>query len=185
MKARKKKLLWAKIKTVQKEEYNLNNIYFNKGYTDINPVLFGYEKCKSLHTYGPHIRNCYLIHYVVSGKGKFYKKDFEASVNAGQAFLIRPDEVTTYTADKDEPWEYIWIGFDGVAAKKLDDIKDSVFENITNQNPPFVPVDIIHNAELENVSFKNLHSDFSKIWFTICLHKVSSGITMYCWLNHT
>ena len=42
-------------------------------------------------------------------------------------------------------------------------IKDSVFENITNQNPPFVPVDIIHNAELENVSFKNLHSDFSKI----------------------
>ena len=43
-------------------------------------------------------------------------------------------------------------------------IKDSVFENITNQNPPFVPVDIIHNAELENVSFKELHCDFSRIF---------------------
>lgn len=106
----------------------MNNIYFNKGYTDINPLQFGSEKCKSLHTYGPHIRNCYLIHYVVSGKGYFYKKNFESQVNQGQAFLIRPGEVTTYTADKDDPWEYIWIGFDGVVAKKLDDIKESVFD---------------------------------------------------------
>lgn len=42
-------------------------------------------------------------------------------------------------------------------------IIDSVIDGVTNQNHSYVPVEIIHDAELDNVSFKNLHSDFSKI----------------------
>ncbi|MBE7037989.1 MAG: AraC family transcriptional regulator [Ruminococcaceae bacterium] len=137
----------------------MNNIFFNKGYTDINPLQFGSEKCASGHTYGPHIRNCYLIHYVVSGKGKFYKKNFEAEVNVGQAFLIRPGEVTTYTADKDEPWEYIWIGFDGVVAKKLDGIKESVF-SVDGR----IFTDMLKVSKLENTKEEYL---ISKIFLLI------------------
>ena len=35
----------------------------------------------------------------------------------GEAFLIRPDEVTTYRADTQKPWEYLWIGFTGRLAE--------------------------------------------------------------------
>ena len=35
-------------------------------------------------------------------------------MEAGQAFLILPGELTTYTADSADPWHYCWIGFDGM-----------------------------------------------------------------------
>ena len=31
--------------------------------------------------------------------------------------MLFPDQVTTYIADNDDPWEYIWIEFDGFKAK--------------------------------------------------------------------
>ncbi|UKI38084.1 MAG: AraC family transcriptional regulator [Clostridiales bacterium] len=34
----------------------------------------------------------------------------------------------TYRADEKDPWEYIWIGFDGKVAEKLDGLKDCVFK---------------------------------------------------------
>lgn len=106
----------------------MEKVFFNKGYTDINPLQFGFQKCPPSHTWGPHIREYYLIHYVVSGKGRFIKKDFDVTVTPGYAFLIKPNEVCTYRADENDPWEYIWIGFDGKVAKKLDSLKDCVFK---------------------------------------------------------
>ena len=80
-------------------------------YSHITPCEFGFEECKSLHYYGPAIRSHYLVHYVVSGKGFYKVGQEEYAISAGQAFLIRPNEITFYQADKDEPWHYIWIGF--------------------------------------------------------------------------
>ena len=59
---------------------------------------------------------------MVSGKGTFCKNGKKYAIGSGQAFLIKPGESTKYTADKNEPWEYIWIGFDGNTASMLDDL---------------------------------------------------------------
>lgn len=101
-------------------------IFENKGYTDINPVRTGHEACKSRHGFGPHIRQNYLIHYVMNGCGTLYAPDGEYRVFPGQLFLIRPNEVTTYTADESNPWEYIWVEFGGEAAKLLDNVQKRV-----------------------------------------------------------
>lgn len=84
--------------------------------TDIIPLFVGYEQCKPSHSFGPHIRSHYIVHYCLSGKGVLYDKFGEHKIGAGELFIIRPDEVTTYTADEDEPWKYVWLGFKGERA---------------------------------------------------------------------
>ena len=85
----------------------------NKEFSELNPLQVGEEVCRPLHTYGPAIREYYLIHYVKSGKGELVKNGEKMKVGQGQAFLICPGEVCTYSADPTDPWHYIWIGFDG------------------------------------------------------------------------
>ena len=92
----------------------------NRNLRDLNPLVAGEEHCAPGHSFGPAIRKYTLIHYVVSGRGTLYARDGAYPVEAGQAFLIRPGEVTTYTADLDQPWHYRWIGFDGELAKQFD-----------------------------------------------------------------
>ncbi len=96
----------------------------NKNYTDFSARDFGYEDCKPLHHFGPAIRNHYLIHYIEKGKGVFRNEHSEYHLKKGDAFLIRPNEVTSYTADKDEPWSYVWIGFTGKLANAFADLPD-------------------------------------------------------------
>ena len=86
-------------------------IFMDKDYPYINPVQFGFEDCESSHFFGPWVRNFWLIHFVVSGKGVFQTTHREYAVEAGEMFVIRPYEQTYYEADANEPWRYIWIAF--------------------------------------------------------------------------
>ena len=85
----------------------------NRKLADLNPLIAGEERCLPGHSFGPAVRAYTLLHYVISGKGQFHTGGNTYPVSAGQVFLIRPGEVTTYTADKSDPWHYRWIGFDG------------------------------------------------------------------------
>ena len=84
--------------------------------SDIVPLFVGEEQCKSQHSFGPHIRDYYLIHFCISGKGTLTDERTTHKVRAGELFIIRPGEVTTYKADKAEPWRYAWIAFRGGGA---------------------------------------------------------------------
>ncbi len=80
------------------------------------PLFVGVEQCERGHKFGPHVRNCYLIHFCLSGCGTLQDKYGTHRIGAGELFVIRPGEVTVYEADKKTPWEYAWIGFNGTAA---------------------------------------------------------------------
>ncbi len=95
--------------------------------SDFSPIEFGQQHCGPGHSYGPHIRNHYLIHYVHSGTGTFQNPNGTYNITAGNAFLIRPGEVCKYTADSTHPWQYSWIGFVGNMASDFDHLPD-VFE---------------------------------------------------------
>lgn len=85
----------------------------------VNIYYCGYEKCLPGHSFGPAIRSHYLMHFILSGKGSFQSKEGIFPVKVGEAFLIRPQEITFYQADQAEPWEYAWIAFDGLEAEGM------------------------------------------------------------------
>lgn len=79
----------------------------------------GREECERGHFFGPAVRTHYLLHFVLKGKGSYRTEYGEYEVKEGEVFLIRPDEVTYYRADIEEPWSYAWIAFDGNEAAGL------------------------------------------------------------------
>ncbi|MBS6183489.1 MAG: AraC family transcriptional regulator [Clostridium celatum] len=97
------------------------DIYFlentNRNFNDLYLCYCGLEKCAPLYSFGPAVRPTYLLHYVLEGQGYYYVNDNKYTVSKNQGFLIEPNVVTFYQADKDNPWTYLWIGIDGDKAK--------------------------------------------------------------------
>lgn len=92
------------------KEFVLENEFNSK---DIVALFCGEERCAPSHSFGPYVRDSYLIHFCLSGKGVLQDKYGLHEIKSGELFIIRPGEATVYTADKDEPWHYLWIAFIG------------------------------------------------------------------------
>lgn len=102
---------------------------------DLIVYHYGYEKCKAKH-FWTGVRDHYLIHYIISGKGTFIYNDKTYHLEQEQGFLICPNILSYYQADKDQPWEYCWIGFKGRKAKHyLSQLNLSVEQPIFNCQP--------------------------------------------------
>ncbi len=91
-------------------------IFSNDFFRSLDAFVYtcGYETCTPGHSYGPVLRSGYLIHYVLSGSGYYRSGGHTWHLSEGDAFLICPDELIYYEADKKNPWTYTWIGFQGV-----------------------------------------------------------------------
>ncbi|ABX41155.1 AraC family transcriptional regulator [Lachnoclostridium phytofermentans] len=79
----------------------------------------GWEECEAGHFFGPAIRHHYLMHIILKGRGFYQASGHTYTLGKGQAFLIYPEEITYYQADKKEPWIYAWVSFDGPDVEKL------------------------------------------------------------------
>lgn len=86
---------------------------------DLSLYQVGYEKCSENHFFGPVIRDFYVLHFVVSGKGTYRVREKNIPLQKGDCFLVIPNEPTYYEADHSDPYEYYWIGFHGTNSKKL------------------------------------------------------------------
>lgn len=86
---------------------------------DLNPINCGWHQREPLRRFGPGIRDHYILHYVLSGKGVFTCGGRRYPLATAGLFLIRPGEMVSYEADGEEPWGYAWIGFEGAAAEPL------------------------------------------------------------------
>lgn len=90
------------------------------GSGELELAYCGYEQCVPGFVCYPHIRDCYLIHYVLSGEG-FYEQDGVVyPVGPGSVFVIFPGHLVTYYApDVAKPWSFCWIGFVGNRSDEL------------------------------------------------------------------
>lgn len=79
----------------------------------------GLQQCGPGHSFGPAQRTHYLLHFIFSGEGDYHENGNIHHLTAGDVFLIRPGEATLYQADRNNPWQYGWVGFDGIDDKKI------------------------------------------------------------------
>ena len=85
-------------------------------FSDLYLCFCGYAQCRPRHSFGPAVRPNYIIHYILRGKGSYSVGGTRFELEAGQGFLIEPGVQTFYQADQEEPWTYLWVGFDGERA---------------------------------------------------------------------
>ena len=105
------------------------NIFPNENFIDLGMYQYGYEQCEPGHSFGPATRNHYLFHYIISGTGTLMADNIKGetqtySIKSRQGFLIFPGQITTYIADQNLPWEYVWIEFDGLRVKEALDLTE-------------------------------------------------------------
>ena len=103
-----------------------------KDNTDLNVYRCGFEECSPNHTWGPGVRDHYIVHVILSGRGLFTADGQTHDLESGQGFLICPGQIVRYEADAMDPWTYSWAGFHGLKA-------DSVLRKagLDPQNPIF------------------------------------------------
>lgn len=96
-------------------------VFPNENFLDLRLYQYGWEQCAPLHSFGPFVRNHFLFHYVISGRGHLDATDSGGvtrryDLEEGQGFLLCPGRINTYCADKARPWKYVWVEFDGLRA---------------------------------------------------------------------
>ncbi|MFD1957685.1 AraC family transcriptional regulator [Paenibacillus thailandensis] len=105
-----------------------------------NPAMYlhywGKEDCVPGHAVGPLIRDHYKVHFVHKGIGRVRAGDSIYELTAGQGFFIYPHVVTYYEADRDEPWTYSWIGFQG------DEVERALSRTSLTAERPVFPMDV-------------------------------------------
>lgn len=79
----------------------------------------GLSRTEPLHSFGPALKPHYLIHYIVSGRGRLQLGGKEYPLEQGYGFLIPPEELAFYQADEADPWTYVWVGFYGSLAQDV------------------------------------------------------------------
>ncbi len=96
----------------------LEKIYIKgPNHTDLNMYRCGIEDCAGGHSWGPAVRDHYIVHYILGGKGIYQINGCTYELKKGDGFLIRPGAVVFYQADGREPWSYGWVGFHGLKAE--------------------------------------------------------------------
>lgn len=79
----------------------------------------GWQESKPGHSYGPTVRDYYVIHYIIKGKGRYIVDGKTYHLQQGDGFVLLPGTETFYQADQQDPWEYYWVGFVGNEAERL------------------------------------------------------------------
>lgn len=80
----------------------------------------GHRYCTAEHSVGPRFLDTYKLVFVISGKGYLETDGQELrTLNQGDLFVLYPKEKHFYYADREHPWELMWISFNGSLSETL------------------------------------------------------------------
>lgn len=101
-----------------------NNNFPHCYFADLKIYQCGIQKCEPTHTINFNNLDNFTFHYVLSGTGTFNiemngDEHFSQQIDAGQGFLISPNQKASCIADENNPWQYAYIEFGGVRANDV------------------------------------------------------------------
>lgn len=111
-------------------------------YDDLNLYEVGCQKCPSNYSFGPIIRSNYVLHYIFDGEGTLYLDNQEFNITKMQAFVTPPNLTAFYKASTKNPWNYLWVHFNGQKAADLLHLA-----GLTKNHPVFLPTSPAYNLE--------------------------------------
>lgn len=83
---------------------------------DLCLITCGMEKCFPCHSYGPAIRDVYVLHFITDGYGYVEENGELKRLGPNDVFLVYRNQISHYYADETNPWTYMWVGFLGLKA---------------------------------------------------------------------
>jgi len=114
-----------------------SNVYYkyieNNLIDELRIIAVGHERCPAVKSVeGPMIKNRYIVHFCVKGKGFYTLSGKLYEISAGDIFFIPVNNVISYYPDKNDPWEYFWFEYSGQVAGKL-----SARASLTDKTPVY------------------------------------------------
>lgn len=103
-------------------------------YDDLCFYEVGCQKCPPGYSFGPIIRDNFVLHYVLHGEGTLYLDSQKYDVSDKQIFVLPPNLLAYYEGSIENPWNYIWIHFNG---KKAIELLNKA--GVSNESPVFIP----------------------------------------------
>ena len=97
----------------------MNYREFYQNFLDLNLDFVGSEVTIPDFSFGPAIRENYVIHYILSGRGCFYIDGNPYPLETGDCFILPADVETFYQSDGLDPWSYAWLGISGHVISEL------------------------------------------------------------------
>ena len=85
-------------------------------------ITCGVESCVPGYEYQTNDREGYHLHVILSGKGILCVNGVETQLHFGQMFVTKPGEDTWYRADREDPWSYCWMAYDGTEARHYTEV---------------------------------------------------------------
>lgn len=99
------------------KDYTLTLEGKNSHFHELHMNFCGHSVCYPDNSIGPAAHPCYVLHYILDGRGQYQVDGRTYTLGKNQGFLMEPNVVSSYKADHDDPWTYLWIGFEGSNAK--------------------------------------------------------------------
>jgi AraC-like DNA-binding protein len=84
--------------------------------------ISGGHKPVNLHQWGPGVRDVYALHFIIRGQGTLETGGQHFRLGAGESFILFPQKEIYYYPDPADPWEYVWIEFNGRDAGRIVDM---------------------------------------------------------------
>lgn len=93
--------------------YNMKSFVNAADYVELAISECGKEECVKNKAICLGKRDFHLFHYVLLGKGILVINKKEYRLSKGHIFFIPAHADAIYFPDKDDPWVYEWVGFNG------------------------------------------------------------------------
>ncbi|AHI11233.1 AraC family transcriptional regulator [Lactobacillus helveticus] len=98
-------------------------------------LFYGQQKCHPNEYFeSNNLQKNYVLYYILSGEGTFSSNGHHTvNLSQGDLFLIPRNTTCFFKADKDNPWEYLWLGLAGSDTKKIIEASNLPNKNFLRQ----------------------------------------------------